>query len=111
MTKSLTSMHYIIMLILAFVPLVMVLVAFPFIPDPMPAHFGIGGDVTRFGSKYESFLLPVIAVAMGLGMMWATKYTEKKDDHIGMMMFYVTVVTAFIMIATTAFILYMVMTY
>ena len=110
MEKGITRTNYIIMAVLAFVPLVMVLIAFPFIPDPMPAHFSLSGAVDRWGSRYESFVMPVIAVVIGSFMIWVTKFCESKDDHIGRMMFFVTSGMSVFFIAIEAFILYLTLT-
>lgn len=34
-------------------PLSVVLVSLQFLPDQIPAHYGISGEVDRWGSKYE----------------------------------------------------------
>jgi len=107
MEKQLTKMHYILLLILSLVPLFMVLIVFPYLPDPMPAHFSLGGEVNRWGSRNESFLMPAIALALGSFMMWVTKFSEKRDDYAGRMVFFVSVGTSVLMIAVTASILYM----
>ena len=51
--------------IFACVPLIITFIVLPMLPDKIPAHYGIDGNVTRFGSKYETLILPVITVAMG----------------------------------------------
>ncbi|MCL2786153.1 MAG: DUF1648 domain-containing protein [Methanomassiliicoccaceae archaeon] len=109
MDKELTRTHYIMIYVTSFIPMVMALIMFPSLPDPMPAHFGLSGDVTRWGSRYEIFLLPVISAVMGVFMAYVTKFSAKKDDHAGWMMFLVSMVTSVIFIAVTAFILYMVL--
>ena len=111
MEKCLTGVHYLLLYVLTFLPLAMVLTAFPFVPDPMPAHFSLSGEVNRWGSRYELFLMPVISAITGAIMIWATKFSEKNDDHAGRMMFFATLITMIILIAATAFILFMVMTY
>ena len=44
--------------ILMFLPLAVVLVALPFLPDQNQAHYAFDNQVTRWGSKYEALLLP-----------------------------------------------------
>lgn len=34
------------------------------LPDQIPAHFNAAGEVDRYGSKYELFILPVIGLLM-----------------------------------------------
>lgn len=40
--------------------LLYVIIAFPFLPSEVPMHFGSGGEVNRYGSKYEMIVLVVI---------------------------------------------------
>jgi uncharacterized membrane protein len=51
------------------------------LPDEIPAHFGIGGDVTRFGSKYEMFITPVFALLMPLIFIALEWFTKKRDEQ------------------------------
>jgi uncharacterized membrane protein len=44
--------------VLAFLPLLITLILFPSLPNSIPAHYGISGEVNRWGSKYESLILP-----------------------------------------------------
>lgn len=46
------------LLILA--PLIILFIWLPFLPDTIPAHYDIAGNVDRFGSKYELFLFAAI---------------------------------------------------
>ncbi|WP_313237137.1 DUF1648 domain-containing protein [Sporosarcina ureae] len=43
-------------------------------PDRIPAHFGAGGEVDRYGSRMELLLLPIIGVVMWVGMWMLEKY-------------------------------------
>lgn len=51
--------------ILAFLPLLVTLALLPAMPKTIPAHYGTSGAVNRWGSKYESLILPAFA------MLWA----------------------------------------
>ena len=55
--------------ILTFLPLAIDLIALPFLPDRIPAHYGADNQVTRWGSKWETLLFPGISILFG-GMMW-----------------------------------------
>ena len=50
--KLLTALYIILM----FLPLIAVVVAYPFLPDKIPAHYGIDNQVTRWGNKSETFI-------------------------------------------------------
>ena len=41
-----------------FLPLPAVLISLQFLPEQIPAHFDLSGQVTRWGSKYETLLFP-----------------------------------------------------
>ncbi|WP_294580666.1 SdpI family protein [uncultured Thomasclavelia sp.] len=68
---------------LMFLPLFMVLVLLPFLPDQIPAHYGIDGGVDRWGSKYETFIFPAITVIFGFIMLLITKYASKQEKSRG----------------------------
>ncbi|GAE26688.1 hypothetical protein JCM9140_2775 [Halalkalibacter wakoensis JCM 9140] len=44
------------------------------LPDQVPAHFGITGEVNRFGSKWELVVLLIVGVALYLLMHVLEKY-------------------------------------
>ena len=106
-SEPLTRMHYIFLFILTFIPLIMTLIVLPFLPDTIGLHFDMSGNVNRYGSKYESLLMPLITVATGSSLMWVTKFASKKDDWAGRMMFWVTLGTLILFIVITAYTLYM----
>ena len=54
--KLLTALYIILMLL----PLIAVVVAYPFLPDKIPAHYGMNNQVTRWGNKSETFIFPII---------------------------------------------------
>jgi uncharacterized membrane protein len=45
--------------------LAVTLAALSALPDIIPAHYGIDGAVTRWGSKYETLVMPVFSVLFG----------------------------------------------
>lgn len=47
---------------LSFLPILVTLIALPALPNLIPAHYGISGKVDRWGSKYESLILPVFSI-------------------------------------------------
>ena len=52
--------------ILMFLPLPVTLISLVFLPDQIPAHYGSDNQVTRWGSKYETLLFPVVTIIFGL---------------------------------------------
>lgn len=71
----------IILYILMLLPLAAVLTALPFLPAQIPAHYDFNGQVTRWGSKYETLLLPAIAVLFGLFMLGMARFCAKREEH------------------------------
>jgi uncharacterized membrane protein len=105
--KTVTRMHYVILLVLSLIPLVITMIALQFLPDQIPGHYNIDGEITRWGSKYESLFLPVMAAAIGLFMIWTTKFSAEKDDYAGKLVFYVAAGTSLAMTILTVILLYM----
>lgn len=58
-------------------PLIITVVCFPFVPDIIPAHYNSLGEITRYGSKFELFLLPAITIAFGFFMIEICKFSAK----------------------------------
>ena len=51
------------------------------VPDVVPVHFGVDGNVDRWGSKYELLLLPAISLLGGVAMLLTGKYGTKKEPQ------------------------------
>ena len=66
--------------ILMFLPLAVVLVALPFLPDQIPAHYGFDNQVTRWGSKYEALLFPILTIVLGLFLLALARYAAKHEE-------------------------------
>lgn len=48
--------------ILTGLPLVVTAFALQFMPDSIPVHYNIAGEIDRWGSKYESLIMPVVII-------------------------------------------------
>ena len=66
--------------ILACIPLIIVLLFIPELPDTIPAHYDFKGNVDRFGSKYELLILPVVTIGMGFFWLWMEKIALKDKE-------------------------------
>lgn len=77
--------------ILTLLPMVITTVAVLwFLPDTIPAHYGISGEVDRWGSKYESFILPGISLVFGVAMLlgaWISSRSSRKEVEQGSRIF------------------------
>lgn len=67
--------------VLMFLPLAAVLIALPFLPERIPAHYGFDGQVTRWGSKYETLIFPAMTVLLGLIMLALAKFSSKQEEN------------------------------
>ena len=56
-------------------------VSLPWMPDRMPMHFNMAGEIDRWGSKYENLLFPLFAVAMAAFFAYLASYYEKKSHE------------------------------
>lgn len=68
-----------ILTVLTVLPLIITAVVLRFMPDKIPAHYDAAGNIDRWGSKYESFILPCIIVVMTLFWLCFIKYFENKQ--------------------------------
>lgn len=75
--KLLTTLYIILM----FLPLIAVVVAYPFLPDQIPAHYGMDNQVTRWGNKSETFIFPVITLFFGFFMYIAAKGAAEQEKN------------------------------
>ena len=62
------------------IPLIIALCVLPLLPSEIPAHYDISGKVTRYGSKYETLLLPIVSVFMGLFWEFIAKVSLKDKE-------------------------------
>ncbi|MDE5781455.1 MAG: DUF1648 domain-containing protein [Lachnospiraceae bacterium] len=67
--------------ILMYLPLVVALIALPFLPERIPAHYGFDNQVDRWGSKYEALLYPIATVIMGYFLLAMSRLAAKKEEH------------------------------
>ncbi|SFC51052.1 SdpI family protein [Clostridium uliginosum] len=52
------------------------------LPDLMPMHWNISGEVNRYGSKlFAAFLPPVFMIVIWLGMLYSPKIDPKKANY------------------------------
>ena len=72
----------IIFFFLMFLPLAAVLISLQFLPEQIPAHFDLNGQVTRWGSKYETLIFPAFSILFGL-FLWAMIRHAAKQEHQG----------------------------
>lgn len=62
-------------------PLIITAVALQFMPDSVPMHYDISGEIDRWGSKYENIIFPIIIIAMTLFWQAFVSHFEKKAHN------------------------------
>jgi len=53
-----------------------------FMPDTIPAHYNMAGEIDRFGSKYESLIWPASAAVMGGFFLLMTKLPRGVNERL-----------------------------
>ena len=66
------------MWIISFIALVATAVMIPLMPERIPMHYDMAGNIDGWGSRYESLLFPAIIIALSLFWTLLMKYYEKK---------------------------------
>jgi len=56
------SKFYLYAGISSLIPLIVIFIILPFIPNEIPVHYGNNNTVTRYGSKYEMFIIPITTI-------------------------------------------------
>lgn len=64
-----------------FLPLVITLAALRYLPDQIPAHYGINNEVTRWGSKYETLFLSLTCIGMGIFLLLMARVAGRQEKH------------------------------
>ena len=65
---------------LMFLPLLITLIALPFLPEQIPAHYNFAGEIDRWGSKFGTLIFPLTTIGMGCFMLWMAKIAAKQEE-------------------------------
>lgn len=76
-----TNFKKVLLIIFIFLPLIITLISLNYLPDLIPAHYGFNGEITRWGSKYESLILPIMCVVICIISLICTNYAAKKPEN------------------------------
>ncbi|MBE5939327.1 MAG: DUF1648 domain-containing protein [Lachnospiraceae bacterium] len=68
-----------ILWIVSTIPLLVTLVILRFLPDKLPAHYDINGNIDRWGSKYEELLFPITIIVVSLFWQILINWYKKKS--------------------------------
>lgn len=66
---------------LMFLPLISALIALQFLPEQIPAHYGLNNQVTRWGSKYETLIVPIVTAVLGYFFLGIAKVAAKHEEN------------------------------
>lgn len=66
---------------LMFLPLISAFIALQFLPDQIPAHYGLNNQVTRWGSKYETLIVPIVTAVLGYFFLGIAKVAAKQEEN------------------------------
>ena len=70
-----------LMWIISFIALAGTGIVLQFLPDSVPMHYDIAGNIDRWGSKNEKFIFPVLIIAISLFWTLFIRYYEKKASR------------------------------
>ncbi len=65
----------------ALLPLILMLILLPNVPNTVPLHYGINGEVNRWGSKNELLLLPIISLFVSALLLLIVNFSAKKSER------------------------------
>ena len=69
-----------LLILLTFLPLILILLVFSHLPNQIPAHYNFAGEVTRYGSKYELFIFPLLALLLSAFLAFMTRLEKEKNN-------------------------------
>lgn len=67
-----------IIIILSFIGTLMI---FPSLPEQIPTHWNVSGEIDDYGSKYSVFLLALLPAIIYLSMIYMPKLDPKKENY------------------------------
>lgn len=75
--KNKITLKTVLYFVLTLLPLVIVFILLPSLPEKIPMHYSFSGEINRWGSRYESFLFPIITIIFAL-IFKLSKFTKNK---------------------------------
>lgn len=68
------------MWVISIVSLVITAVVLQFMPESVPMHYDMAGNVDRWGSRYENLIFPIIILVLALFMSLLIGFYERKAN-------------------------------
>lgn len=75
------KMKKMVFYVLMFLPLISAFIALQFLPEQIPAHYGLNNQVTRWGSKYEVLIVPIVTAMLGCFFLGIAKVAAKQEEN------------------------------
>ena len=69
--------------ILAVIPLILTGIVLPCLPEQMPMHYNMAGEIDRWGSRYEQLIFPVLILAFAAFWQCMLHFYEEKVQRLG----------------------------
>ena len=66
---------------LMYLPLISALFALQLLPEQIPAHYGLNNQVTRWGSKYQALIVPIVTAILGYFFLGIAKTAAKHEEN------------------------------
>lgn len=82
---------YVVYWVLALLPLIATLIAWPSLPDTIAVHFSMGGQADGWGYKGEAFIFPIAIIGFSTLMMVVSKLGSIESGNSHRNMFFATV--------------------
>ena len=70
-----------LMWLLSLLPFVLVAVAWPYLPEKVPTHWGVGGRVDAYSSPSTLWLLCAINLPLSAGLQFLPKLDPRKENY------------------------------
>ena len=70
-----------LMWILSFISLAGTAFVLQYMPDSVPMHYDMSGNIDRWGSKYENMIFPIIILIMALFWTLFIRYYDRKAEE------------------------------
>ena len=76
-----STVKNIVLWVITLLPAVITAVVLRFMPDSVPMHYDINGNIDRWGSKYENFIFPLMIVVFTLFWLCLISYYNRKQKR------------------------------
>ena len=70
-----------LMWIISFIALAGTAIVLQYMPDSVPMHYDMSGNIDRWGSKYENMIFPIIILIMALFWTLFIRYYDRKAEE------------------------------